>query len=128
MVANPLRDYGVCEVMFESVKKSWRALRRSRPGSRFQEQYDRNRKERKSRTGRILRIIFGVILLPVGLFFLPAPGPGFVVLALGAVLIARELRFAAVVLDQAELRARRAFAWGQRRWRRLTERQRPARR
>jgi hypothetical protein len=112
--------------MLESLKKNWKALKRGRAGSRFQEQYDRNQKEPKSGAGRALRIAGGIILTLVGLFFLPAPGPGSIILALGALLIAREFRLAALVLDQVEFRARRVFAWGKRRWQRLTGRRSPA--
>ena len=112
--------------MFESLKKNWHSLKRGRAGSRFQEQYDNERKEQKSGVSRVLRIAGGIILILVGLFFLPAPGPGSIILALGAVLIAREFRLAALVLDQVELRARRLFAWGKRRWQRLRGRRSPA--
>jgi putative transmembrane protein PGPGW len=107
--------------MFKQLKQYWSSLKRGKPGSRFQEQYDKQRKEQKSGTGRAIRIVAGFLLLPAGLFFLPAPGPGFLVLALGAVLIAREFRWAAKILDRLELRGRGVFDWAKRRWQQLVK-------
>ena len=97
--------------MFKRISESWRELKRGRPGTRFREQYERQHQRQDSRTGRVVRIIAGIILVPVGLFFLPAPGPGMVVLALGAIMIAREFLFAAKALDRLELRVRQALTW-----------------
>lgn len=105
--------------MFSQLKESWSDLKRGHPGSRFEDQYDEQRKEQKSPAGRVLRIIGGLILFPVGVFFLAVPGPGLLVIGVGAVLIAREFRFAARFLDTLEVQARRAVKWIQGRWRRL---------
>jgi hypothetical protein len=105
--------------MFEQLKRGWDSLKRGQPGSRFQVQYDTQRRSARSGPGRALRIIAGFILLPVGVFFLAVPGPGLVVIALGAILIAREFRVAARVLDAIELRGRRTYSWAQRRWRQM---------
>lgn len=112
--------------MFKRLRRSWSSLKRGRPGSRFQQQYDRQRKEQKSGIGRALRIIAGVVTLPVGLFFLPAPGPGFIIVALGAVLLARESRIAARTLDHVEVRGRTVATWARRRWRQLNDARRTA--
>ena len=108
--------------MFNSLRKSWADLKRGRPGSRFEEQYDEQRRDKtKSPIGRVLRIIGGLLLIPVGVFFLAVPGPGLLVIAVGAVLIAREFRFAARFLDAFEVRARKTFAWARRRWQKLVK-------
>ena len=107
------------QVMFKTLKAEWAQLKRGRPGSRFQKQFDRNRREAASGLGRVLRVAAGVMLLPVGLFLLAFPGPGLVVIAIGAVLIAREFRWAAKVLDWLELRARPTATRLTRAWRRV---------
>ena len=107
--------------MFKELKREWAQLKRGKPGSRFQDQFDRNQREKKSNIGRVLRVVAGLILLPVGLFFLAVPGPGLVIIALGAVLIAREFRFAARLLDAVEVRGRKLMTWTQQRWRRLVQ-------
>jgi hypothetical protein len=112
--------------MLKRMKQYWTELKHGRPGSRFQGQYERNRREQKSGFGRVLRILAGAALIPVGVFFLAVPGPGLPVIALGAILIARELRLAARLLDWLELRLRPAWKWAQQRWKRLVKARRTA--
>lgn len=112
--------------MLTRLKKYWASLRNGQAGSRFQEQYEKERKKQKSTAGRVLRIIAGALLIPVGLFFLAVPGPGLVIIALGALLIAREFLFAATVLDWMEVRGRRVFTWAKQRWHRLVRARRAA--
>ena len=107
--------------MLKHFKAYWSELRRGQPGSRFQEQYERNRREQKSPIGRVLRIGAGVALIPIGLFFLVVPGPGLLIIGMGAVLIAREFGFAARLLDALELRGRNVWRWMRRRWRRARQ-------
>jgi hypothetical protein len=57
--------------------------------------------------------------MPIGLFFLAVPGPGLLIIGLGAVLIAREFRFVAMVLDWMEVRGRQFYKWSKQRWQRL---------
>ena len=54
--------------------------------------------------------------MAIGAVALPAPGPGILVLALGAGMIARESRVAARVLDWIELRLHGAWAWARVAW------------
>lgn len=107
--------------MFDGIKEEWAQLKRGKPGSRFEKQYERNGREAKSAVGRVLRIIGGLLLIPVGMFFLAVPGPGLVIIGIGAVLIAREFRFAARLLDRLEVRGRKLWKWGEQRWRRLVQ-------
>jgi hypothetical protein len=107
--------------MFNRLKEYWTDLKRGRPGSRFEEQYNGQRKAQNRPVGRVLRIIGGLILIPVGVFFLAVPGPGLLVIGIGAVLIAREFKFAARFLDTLEVQARRALKWTQKGWRRLVK-------
>lgn len=107
--------------MFKELKHEWSQLKRGKPGSRFQDQFDRNQREKKSNIGRVLRVVAGLILLPIGLFFLAVPGPGLVIIAIGAVLIAREFGFAARFLDAVEVWSRNVITWTQRRWERLVK-------
>jgi hypothetical protein len=107
--------------MFKELKREWSQLKRGKPGSRFQDQFDRNQREKKSNVARVLRVGAGLVLLPVGLFFLAVPGPGLLIMALGAVLIAREFGFAARLLDAIEVRGRQVMTWALRRWKRLVQ-------
>lgn len=102
--------------MFEKLKREWAQLKKGEPGSRFRKQYERNQREKSGNFGRVARVVIGILLLPVGLFMLAVPGPGLVVIAIGAVLIAREFSFAARALDRVEVRGRKAFKAIRRWW------------
>lgn len=105
--------------MFTPLKKYWASLKRGQPGTRFQEQYEKQHRKQKRPIGRALRIAAGVVLMPIGLFFLAVPGPGLLIIGLGAAIIAREFHFAAIVLDWLEIRGRKVFKWIKQRWQRL---------
>lgn len=103
--------------MFAELKRNWASLKQGHPGSRFQDQHKRQRKVGETNVGRWLRIIAGTVIVLLGIFFLPAPGPGFIIIALGGALLAREFRFVARFLDAFEVRGRQVVKWAQRRWR-----------
>lgn len=105
--------------MLKRLKKHWAELQLGQPGSRFEEQYEQSRGRQQSGVGRFVRVVGGLLLIPAGVFFLAVPSPGLVIMLLGAVLIAREFRFAAIALDWLEVRGRRVAKWAQRRWQKL---------
>ncbi len=105
--------------MFDSLRKHWRDFKESRPGRRFQDVHDRRAAERgagEGGGGGYIGLVAGVILTVVGIVFLPAPGPGSVVLFLGLAMLARESRVVARMLDKAELKCRPAFLWARDKW------------
>jgi uncharacterized protein (TIGR02611 family) len=106
--------------MLDELKQSWRHLKSGKPGKRFERQYEKRKKSGSSKISRILFVITGVVILAGGIFFLPAPGPGTLIVALGAALIARESLFVARILDWIEVRIRRAVAWGLKTWKGLS--------
>ena len=59
---------------------------------------------------KILIIGGGVVIILVGMFLLPAPGPGMLVVVIGAALTAQESFFVARALDSAEVSLRRMAA------------------
>lgn len=93
--------------MIERLKRRWARLRDDPAGERFQRRYDRRHAEGTTALRRWGYIGLGVVVVAAGIFFLPAPGPGMVIIALGAGLIAQESRTAARGLDRTELRIRR---------------------
>jgi uncharacterized protein (TIGR02611 family) len=106
--------------MLESLRKNWQRFKRSTPGLRFQQRYHQKQQSGRSAVRRVLVIAAGVLVFAAGLFFLPAPGPGMIILLIGASLIAEESLLAARALDWAELRLRRAYARGLRLWTRTS--------
>ena len=92
--------------MFEDMKKTWRRLRQVEPGKRFQE-YNRLHQARERGTAsRLISIVIGIAIVTVGIVALPAPGPGTLIIAIGAAFIARESFMVARFLDWLELRLR----------------------
>jgi uncharacterized protein (TIGR02611 family) len=103
--------------MLERLKRSWRRFKAGEPGQRFQQQYRRRRQSGRSPLEKVLFIGGGILLIAVGLLFLFVPGPGLLIILLGAALIARQSLFAARTLDWAEVRVRKALTWSSRKWR-----------
>ena len=90
-----------------SLRAAWRRFRDAEPGTRFEQQHESNQKSRKSRWARSAWILLGIVVVLIGVVALPAPGPGTLVLAGGAALLARESLLVARVLDGIEVRIRR---------------------
>ena len=93
--------------MLEALRRHWEQFKRSRPGRRFQDHYDRKHGSRGGALWQCAAIAGGALLCLVGLFFLLVPGPGIPILALGAVLIAQQSQGTARLLDRAEMSVRR---------------------
>ena len=90
----------------QSLKKDWRALASSPPGQRFQHRYEKKQRQGRSR-GRTLKLFLAVLLIAVGIVLLVVPGPGSVLIVLGAALLAEESSRVARGLDWTEMRIRR---------------------
>lgn len=97
--------------MKHSFKRSWAALRRSRPGRRFQDSYERSSayRAKSSLWQKIAVRAAGLLSLLVGVFFVIFPGPGIPFLVLGAAIFARESLQIARVLDWIEVKLRALF-------------------
>lgn len=94
--------------MLRRLQKGWRELRQGKPGQRFQ---DRHRRVREgpgcSTVKKCLLIVGGAFLVLAGVVFLPLPGPGMLIIALGALMMAEGSRATAKALDWLELKTRR---------------------
>ena len=100
--------------MIGQLKETWRQLRRSEPGERFQD-YHRQRRERVD-GGKALSLAVGMGLTLIGLFLLTVPGPGIPFLFVGGGLLAREWLWVARLLDAGEVRVRGVISWVARLW------------
>lgn len=92
--------------MLKSIKREWQLLRDTAPGRRFRERYRRTRLGGPSFMARVARMVGGLAITAVGAFLIPAPGPGWLIVALGLGLIASDIRPLATFLDRSELRLR----------------------
>lgn len=103
------------------LREEWRDLKRGRPGHRFQDRYERARREERSGFAkRVATIGVAALVLAIGAFFAVVPGPAIPFLFFGGALLAAESRLIARLMDWIEVRARRVLAWARRHWRRLS--------
>jgi uncharacterized protein (TIGR02611 family) len=103
-------------MVFKSLKSAWHRLKEAEPGHRFQQEYEHHRESKRGRLTRIISVGVGLVIVAIGIVGLPAPGPGFLVIALGGALLARESRDVARALDWAEVRLRRVLHWAETSW------------
>jgi hypothetical protein len=85
--------------MLKTLKEHWHIFKKAPVGERFERYYQSRHEAQRSLTKKILLIGMGAVVMLVGVFFLAVPGPGLVVLLLGAVLIARESLFVSRLFD-----------------------------
>lgn len=106
--------------MFERLRQRWHEVKRAKPGTRFQRRYEQHKKEQCSVWRKPIYLVVGTLLFLLGLVLLPAPGPGFLVIFLGAGMIAEESLWTARALDWLEVRLRRVGARASRTWKRAS--------
>lgn len=91
----------------KGLRASWREFWRAAPGKRFSLRYQRlHRSGGNTVLGGVLRWSAGIVLVIVGIIFMPLPGPGFVPVLAGFALLAGESLRVATWLDRAETRVR----------------------
>ena len=100
--------------MLDDLKKHWRIFRDARPGKRFEKLHD----VRSDSPPPIVFYAAGAVLLAGGVVLLFIPGPGLLLIAFGAALIARQSLWLAKRLDRLELLLRRLARKARTGWRR----------
>jgi uncharacterized protein (TIGR02611 family) len=95
--------------MFTTLREQWRAIRTAKPGTRFQNRYERRKGRRCSAWVKPFYLMLGGALFLAGLVLMPAPGPGFLVVFIGAGMLAEESLLAAKAFDWVELKLRALF-------------------
>ena len=106
--------------MFEKIKQHWTQFKKAPTGARFQHYYESRHHTPRSLLKKMLFIVIGVLVMMVGVFFLAVPGPGLLVILIGAVIVARESLFVSRIFDRIEPRTWRAAVWCRTLWRRLS--------
>jgi uncharacterized protein (TIGR02611 family) len=107
-------------VMSDKLKQGWQRFKRAKPGQRFQQRYYQRQQSGRSTFRRAAVMAVGGLICAAGIVLLAIPGPGLLVLFIGASFIAEESLIAARALDWVELRARRLYTGGLRLWRRTS--------
>ena len=104
--------------MLDGIKSHWNDLKAGKPGRRFQDHYKKRHEKQSSPWRKALFLGGGALIVAAGIFFLPAPGPGFLIIFLGGGLMAQESKHAARVLDWCEKQLRAIADWGLGIWKR----------
>lgn len=96
----------------QRLKQAWREFKRSPPGRRFQELYQRRRRAQGAGAKRALFIVGGLLTVAAGVASFPVPGiPSELIILTGLAIFAQGSKHAARVLDWAELRLRGPLLW-----------------
>ena len=103
--------------MLSRLGRHWRIFESAAPGTRFQKLYEARP---DSPVLRVVLIILGVVLVAVGVMLFFIPGPGLLLIAFGAGLLAQRSRGLAKGLDRLEPLLRRLAARGRAFWKRAT--------
>lgn len=108
--------------MLQKIKDSWRQFTDSEPGQRFEDRYNRRHENAGGgfNAGLLLHIGAGIVVTLAGLFFLPAPGPGTLILLAGLGLIGGEFLPVARFMDRAEVKVREWTKPAKEAWNRLS--------
>jgi Putative transmembrane protein (PGPGW) len=91
------------------LRDQWREFRNDAPGTRFARRYQRHGKVR-TWWQIALRLIGAIVAMLAGLVMLITPGPGLLLLVIGAGLLAEESILVARTLDRFEVWIRRRFS------------------
>lgn len=102
--------------MHQGERNAIGVLKEAKPGERFRAYYRAAHAQGTSRTRNALLTVLGVVVLVVGLVAVPAPGPGFLIIAVGGGLIGRQSKWVATWLDRGEVGLRAFLAHGRRAW------------
>lgn len=95
--------------MFAGLKKHWHDLASGKPGHRFESHYRRSHRS-ASHFHRICKLCAAFLLILVGIVLLFIPGPGSVLIVIGAALLAQESEGTARALDSLEMKLRRLIS------------------
>jgi uncharacterized protein (TIGR02611 family) len=105
--------------MIDQAKRTWQAFRRSQPGYRFQERYNRRQQTTSGPFDpkNVVYLLAGIAIIVVGVVLAPIPGPGGIIAFVGLALIGAEFLPIARALDWGELRIRGVVRWARNMWR-----------
>lgn len=98
--------------MLQRLKQAWGEFKRSRPGRRFQELYERRRRSRHAGAKRAFFIAGGLLTVAAGVTSFPVPFvPSELLIIAGLGIFAQGAGRAARILDWVELRLRGPLLW-----------------
>ena len=104
--------------MFGKLRRQWHDLATAKPGRRFQNRYYGRKRRRDNPALKVCYIVLGALIVVAGIALLPAPGPGALVLIIGAAMLAEESLWVARACDAIELKVRAWIQSVRRAWKR----------
>ncbi len=104
--------------MLQKLKASASEFAHGKAGRRFEDRYHHARKSGHGMGRRALVVSLGLFIFLLGIILVPAPGPGFLIMLVGATLVAQESIAVAMRLDLGELWLRGAWIKIRRYWKR----------
>ena len=104
--------------MVERIRRHWREFTESKPGQRFEERYHRRRQgdEQGHIVWRVFLITLGAVIAVGSLVLAPLPGPGWITVFVGLMILGGELLPAARFLDWLEIQLRKLWRFVQKVW------------
>ena len=97
--------------MKQKLRDGWEAFKQAPLGQRFQARYENHHAKEGKWFHRAISVLIGVLMLMAGIIMLVTPGPAFIALGLGAILIAEESLMMAKLLDWIDLRGHALWRW-----------------
>ena len=101
--------------MFARLRSMMLEFRQAPAGERFQRLYHRRESIHSGLVARSFFLGTGLTIMAIGLLLMPAPGPGTVVLVIGAAIVAQESLRVARAMDWCEARlihaVKRTIQW-----------------
>lgn len=105
--------------MFEQISQHWEQFRHYPSGERFERYYRSRHESTRSTTKKALLMGAGILVMVAGVIFLAIPGPGLLVMLIGAGLIARESLFVSRTFDRMEPHVLKLARWCKKTWQSL---------
>jgi hypothetical protein len=102
--------------MLDRLKRHLHHFRHAEPGERFERLYREEERDRKSPAVRVLLIAVALVVIAGGVVLMPLPGPGILIVAVGAGFLAMQSLAVARLLDRLEPKLRAAWTWLKRRF------------
>ncbi|HEX5057323.1 MAG TPA: PGPGW domain-containing protein [Gammaproteobacteria bacterium] len=106
--------------MFKELSEHWDDFKHYPPGERFERYYRSRHHTQRSLGKKALLISAGILIMATGVIFLAIPGPGLLVMLVGAALIARESLYVSRLFDRFEPRLWQLTKWCEAKWRNLS--------
>ncbi|MBL8114887.1 MAG: hypothetical protein JNK60_18540 [Acidobacteria bacterium] len=102
--------------MLERIRRDWKEFKDDTPGKRFVNRFEKTERTPGARGWRIGIMTVGLLVMAAGIVLMPLPGPGILIVALGAGMLSQGSKRMARGLDWLEVKARKLAVKTKRAW------------